>query len=108
MWVATSFQLRNHVEKLGKIRYWVLISLPLIYFLLQFQPVLLQSISSYFHQDIIFNILYTLFFSAAKPIGEISFGIAFWIGFSTSTLVGEFWLRRNHPEQLSAGLASEQ
>ena len=22
MWVATSFQLRNHVEKLGKIRYW--------------------------------------------------------------------------------------
>ena len=79
MWVATSFQLRNHVEKLGKIRYWVLISLPLIYFLLQFQPVLLQSISSYFHQDIIFNILYTLFFSAAKPIGGILFGAAFWI-----------------------------
>lgn len=79
MWVATSFQLRNHVEKLGKVMYWVLISLPLIYFLLQFQPALLQSISSYFHQDIIFNILYTLFFSAAKPIGGILFGTAFWI-----------------------------
>ena len=79
MWIATSFQLRNHVEKLGKIRYWVLISLPLIYFLIQFQPALLQSISSYFHQDIVFNILYTLFFSAAKPIGGILFGIAFWI-----------------------------
>ncbi len=78
MWIATSFQLRNHVEKLGKIRYWVLISLPLVYFLLQFQPVLLQSISAYFHQDIIFNILYTLFFSAAKPIGGILFGAAFW------------------------------
>lgn len=79
MWIATSFQLRNHVEKLGKIRYWVLISLPLVYFLLQFQPALLQTISAYFHQDIIFNIFYTLFFSAAKPIGGILFGAAFWI-----------------------------
>jgi hypothetical protein len=79
MWIATSFQLRSHVEKLGKIRYWVLISLALVYFLLQFQPTLLQSISYYFHQDILFNILYTLFFSAAKPIGGILFGLAFWI-----------------------------
>jgi hypothetical protein len=79
MWIATSFQLRSHVEKLGKIRYWVLISLPLVYFLLQFQPSLLQSISSYFYQDILFNILYTLFFSAAKPIGGILFGVAFWV-----------------------------
>jgi len=36
------------------------------------------------------------------------FGMAFWIGFSTSTLLGEFWLRRNHPKQLNACSASEQ
>jgi hypothetical protein len=34
--------------------------------------------------------------------------MAFWIGFSTSTLLGEFWLRRNHPKQLNACSASEQ
>jgi Predicted membrane protein (DUF2306) len=27
------------------------------------------------------------------------FGIAFWIGFSTSTLIGEFWLRRNRSQR---------
>lgn len=79
MWVATSFQLRNHIEKLGKVRYWILMSLPLAYFLLQFQSAVLQSLLSYFHQNLILNILYTLFFSAAKPIGGILFGAAFWI-----------------------------
>ena len=38
MWVATSFQLRNHVEKLGKIRSWILISLLLSIFYYNFNP----------------------------------------------------------------------
>lgn len=37
-------------------------------------------------------------FFATRPLTHLQpsqfFGIAFWIGFSTSTLVGEFWLRR--------------
>lgn len=37
-------------------------------------------------------------FFATSPLTHLQpshfFGIAFWIGFSTSTLVGEFWLRR--------------
>ena len=58
MWIATSFQLRNHVEKLGKIRYWVLISLPLIYFLLQFQPVLYNQSLSIFIK--IYYLIYSI------------------------------------------------
>lgn len=38
-------------------------------------------------------------FFATRPVTHLQpsqfFGIAFWIGFSTSTLVGEFWLRRS-------------
>jgi hypothetical protein len=38
-------------------------------------------------------------FFATRPLTHLQpsqfFGIAFWIGFSTSTLVGEFWLRRS-------------
>lgn len=52
-----------------------------------------------------------IFFATSRLTGlqpNEFFGIAFWIGFSTSTLLGEFWLRRNHPEQLSACPASEQ
>lgn len=37
-------------------------------------------------------------FFATSPLTHLQpsqfFGIAFWIGFSTSTLIGEFWLRR--------------
>jgi hypothetical protein len=38
-------------------------------------------------------------FFATSPMTHLQpnqfFGIAFWIGFSTSTLVGEVWLRRD-------------
>lgn len=38
-------------------------------------------------------------FFATRPLTHLQpsqfFGIAFWIGFSTSTVVGEFWLRRS-------------
>jgi hypothetical protein len=38
-------------------------------------------------------------FFATSPLTHLQpsqfFGIAFWIGFSTSTLIGEFWLRRS-------------
>lgn len=40
-------------------------------------------------------------FFATSPLTHLQprqfFGIAFWIGFSTSTLIGEFWLRRMQP-----------
>jgi hypothetical protein len=38
-------------------------------------------------------------FFATRPLTHLQpsqfFGIAFWIGFSTSTMIGEFWLRRS-------------
>lgn len=41
-------------------------------------------------------------FFATSPLTHLQpsqfFGIAFWIGFSTSTLIGEFWLRRSYSQ----------
>jgi hypothetical protein len=41
-------------------------------------------------------------FFATSPLTHLQpsqfFGIAFWIGFSISTLIGEFWLRRNYSQ----------
>jgi hypothetical protein len=78
-WIATIMLLRHHSKKLGVAKYWILVTIPLVYFLSQFQPLFLDLLSDYRSSNlIVFNILYTLIFSLSKPVGGILFGIAFW------------------------------
>jgi hypothetical protein len=79
MWVATVVLLRNHYAKIGSVRYWLAVSVPLIYFVIQFQPIFLQMFASYrLSEPMLFGLAYTLFFSVSKPIGGFLFGIAIW------------------------------
>jgi hypothetical protein len=72
--------LKHYSNKIGKAKYWILVSIPLAYFLTQFQTILLYLFSPIRLTDpILFGIAYTLVFSASKPIGGILFGISFWI-----------------------------
>jgi hypothetical protein len=78
-WTATVSILHHHSKRLGKIKYWVLVSSPLLYFLLQFQPFLLLIFSPYsVAAPITFAIVYTVIFSASKPVGGLLFAAAFW------------------------------
>ena len=79
-WFATVLLLKHYSRKIGKAKYWILVSLPLAYFLTQFQTILLYLFTPLRLTDpILFGITYTLVFSASKPIGGILFGISFWI-----------------------------
>jgi hypothetical protein len=71
--------MRNYSKKLGKSKYWFIVSLPLVYFLLQFEPVVLNIFSSYqISEPVEFGVIYTILFTSSKPIGGMLFGIAFW------------------------------
>jgi hypothetical protein len=78
-WIATAMLLRHYSQRLGRIKYWAIISIPLAYFMSQFQPLFVnlfyQSLQS---SPIFFSILSTLIFTFSKPLGGILFGIAFW------------------------------
>lgn len=77
-WVATVLLLRHYTQKLGRIKYWTLVSLPLIYFVIQFPPLILQLFSPLLlSMPILFSILVTLTFALSKPVGGVLFGIAF-------------------------------
>jgi hypothetical protein len=79
IWGATAAMLRHHARKLGMIKYWIIVSIPLVYFLTQFQPLFLYIFSSYLLTDpISFGIIYTIIFSASKPVGGLLFAAAFW------------------------------
>lgn len=78
-WAATVVLLRHHSRKLGMLKYWIIVSMPLFYFLIQFQPLLVSFLSSYsFAATISFAIVYTIIFGASKSVGGILFAAAFW------------------------------
>lgn len=79
-WVATAALLQHYSHRLGRIRYWLIISIPLVYFLSQFFPLIELAFVTFGESTPVqFNIIYTLIFSLSKPAGGIMFGIAFWI-----------------------------
>jgi hypothetical protein len=73
-WVATVFVLRHFSKAMGRTKFWIILSIPLSYFLTQFLPLF----SNLFSQTETIYFLYTMFFTLSKPIGGILFGIAFW------------------------------
>jgi hypothetical protein len=78
-WIATVLLLRHYSRKLGRTKYWIIVSIPLGYFLSQFQPLFLYSFAELRISDpVLFGIIYNLIFSASNPAGGVLFGIAFW------------------------------
>jgi hypothetical protein len=78
-WIATVLVLRYQSRRLGLIKYWIIVSIPLVYFLTQFQPLLTYFLfSTGFGATISYIIIYTIIFSASKPAGGILFAAGFW------------------------------
>ncbi len=78
-WVATALLLHHYSRRLGRIKYWVLVSLPLVYFLSQFVSYSLNLFASLLTSDPIFyGTLLSVLFTVSKAAGGILFGVAFW------------------------------
>ncbi len=93
MWIATAILLSHYRYKLGKIKYFVLICIPLIYYLFPFEAYFGNIFFSYIlDSPIIFGIIYVLLFSATKQIGALFFSIFFLIA---SILVAKSKVRQS-------------
>ena len=78
-WVATALLLRQYSRKLGRIKYWVLVSLPLVYFLSQFVSLSLNLFASLVSSNPIFyGSLLSVIFTGGKAAGGILFGVGLW------------------------------
>ncbi len=79
MWVATVMFLYHYSQKLGKTKYWIIISLPLLYFLSQFATFLLNLFDPFMRESpVFFGILLSVIFPLSKAVGGVFFGIGFW------------------------------
>ena len=80
IWSATSMLLRHHSSKIGSVKYWVVVTIPLVYFASQFFSLLFNVFVPLLRSDPVFyGIVLTFIFTFSKLVGGIFFGIAFWI-----------------------------
>jgi ABC-type multidrug transport system fused ATPase/permease subunit len=93
MWVATAIFLSQYRFRMGKVKYFTLISIPLIYYIFPFQNYfgdqllpLLQS------SPVSFSIVFILVFSATKQVGAVLFSLSFWFA---SSLVYDDRIRKS-------------
>ena len=78
-WISTTLLLFHYSKKMGRIRFWTIISLPLIYFLIQFLSSYLNLFNPWINSNpVFFGTFLTLLFALSKPVGGVLFGIAFW------------------------------
>jgi hypothetical protein len=75
MWSATAILLRSYSQKLGKAKYWFLVSIPLVYFISQFITIFSNQFAATLA---LYPVLFTLLFVFSKPVGGILFGAAFY------------------------------
>jgi hypothetical protein len=82
IWTTTVLLMNNYREKLANsIIYWIVFSMPLLYFLITYfyQLILSNILISYLEIDpITVSIALGAFLSLSKPIGGVFFGVAFW------------------------------
>jgi hypothetical protein len=78
VWFASALLLSTYSRRMGKIRYWTIISIPLIYFLFPFEKTAVDifrflALSS----PVLYSILDVTLFSATKQIGAFFFSLVF-------------------------------
>jgi hypothetical protein len=79
-WCASMALLKNYIQKTGKFAYWIVLILPLAYFVSQFLVLYLGLLGPLIISNPIFyGILVTIIFLLSKPIGGVIFGIGFWM-----------------------------
>jgi hypothetical protein len=78
-WTATAFLLSYYSQRIGRTKYWVLVSLPLVYFLSQFVSFFLDLFEPVLGPNpFFFGILFSVVFNISKVAGGALFGLAFW------------------------------
>lgn len=80
LWIASTFLLRRYRKKWGTIKFYTIVSIPLVYYL----GILQLAFSNLLVHYHLMNILQIYTFNTVnsiltKPVGGILFGVAFWI-----------------------------
>ena len=79
-WIPTVILLKTYSLRFGKAKYWLLVTIPIAYFIL---PFLFDELGTFDYLRLEygrqFNLVYNIFFSPYRQVGGLLFGMAFFI-----------------------------
>ena len=79
-WIPTVILLKTYALRFGRAKYWLLVTIPIAYFIL---PFLFDELGTFDYLRLEygrqFNLVYNIFFSPYRQVGGLLFGIAFFI-----------------------------
>ena len=85
VWIASAVLMGTYSNRIGKIRYWMITSIPLIYFIFPFEKNVVDIFQSLaISSPVLYGVLNVTIFSATKQIGALFFSLVF---LAASTLV---------------------
>ena len=83
LWIATVFMTNHYAAKSKKIKYWTIVSIPLVFFLSQYLISLLERSDLLSQLGIenspMYSYMYNLFLNTVRTAGGIMFGFSFFI-----------------------------
>ena len=80
IWILTAFLLYDYFGRTNRVKFWVILSIPMIFFLIQFFPVTLKLlISLYLLNPSLFLPLYTILSTITTFIGATLVSITLWL-----------------------------
>lgn len=93
LWIATVILLSHYRHKIGRIKFFLLMGIPLIYYIFPFQNYFGDLFfTMLFYSPVIFSVIYILIFSATKEVGALLFGLSFW---TASSLIKHDQVRKS-------------
>ena len=91
VWVATAMLFGTYRRKMGNIKYWIIMAIPLVYFLFPFETYLPNMFEPFDLSMILSGVIKVSFFSATKQIGALLFSLTFWV---SATLISKSEVQR--------------
>jgi len=83
VWIASAVLMGTYSNRIGKIRYWMITSIPLIYFIFPFEKNVVDIFQSLaISSPVLYGVLNVTIFSATKQIGALFFSLVFLAAFS--------------------------
>src|SRR6266498_2564291 len=93
IWIATMVLLNQYKYRIGKIKYYALTIIPLIYFIFPFHTYFANLLSPFvLNSPIAVSVIYTILFSASKQVGAFLYSLSFLIA---STVVPKDSVRKS-------------
>lgn len=77
MWCATTVLLHHYSIRLGRAKFWIIIALPLVYFLSQFISNILNISMILVAEPVLIGIILSSIFTISLVVGGVLFGVAF-------------------------------